>query len=127
MSTIREVNARGEITPEAATTEIVSKGVLTPTPEDPLLRTVERVLGVDGSNSGQYAVKIQDILDWAKGITEDHSPENIAWVIRDLEMKIGSPSLSEKMVDYMHSYVGLMDKKVDIDKKLKRYNPYASE
>lgn len=111
---------------ESPVIDMENKGVLTPSPEDPLISSVHQVLGVENDGDKfKYDLKAKEILNWAKGQTEDHSPENIKWIIRDMEMKIGASAVGERMIDYLHSYIGLAEQKKDIDKKLKKYNPFS--
>lgn len=111
---------------QAPLVNLDDKGVLTASPEDPLLPCVHQVMGIDtDGDKAKYDLKAKDILEWAKGQTEDHSPENLKWIIRDMEMKIGSPAVGERAIDYLHSYIGLSEQKRDIEKKLKKYNPFS--
>ena len=106
--------------------KIDDKGVLTTSPEDPLIPHVFSMMGVDNDgDKSKYDLKAKDILQWAKSQTEDHSPENLKWIIRDMEFKIGSPGVGEKMIDYLHSYIGLATQKEEVDKKLKKFNPFS--
>jgi len=89
---------------------------------DPLYTATEQVLGVEtSSQKARYETKLQTILEWAKLQTEDHTPEGIKWAIRDLQMKIGSPSAGESHIDYLYSFVSLSSKKKEIDKQLEKY------
>lgn len=115
-----------EMIDETPVVNMEDKGILTVSPEDPLLQHVFSMMGVDkDGDKSAYDLKAKDILKWAKSQTEDHSPENLKWIIRDMEFKIGSPGVGEKMIDYLHSYIGLATQKEEVDKKLKKYNPFS--
>lgn len=125
MAEIRDVS-NGEVVEATKPLNPQSKGVLDVPASDPLEAEVGQFFGLETeSDKTRYEGKIKDVLAWAKSQTEDHSPENLKWVLRDLEFKMGSPALGEKMIDYLHSYVGLVKQKEEVESKLKKYNPYA--
>lgn len=79
---------------------------------DPLEVATNQVLGIEtDSEKARYDSKIKDIVNWAKNVTEDHTPEGIKWAIRDMQMKIGSPRVGESFIDYLHSYIALATQK----------------
>jgi len=126
MAEIREVNDRGEVV-EQPKTEVKTTGQVLEVPAlDPLEVATHQVLGLEtDSDKSRYDAKVKTIVEWAKQVTEDHTPEGIKWAIRDMQMKIGSPKVGESFIDYLHSYVALATQKKDIDSKLKKYNPYG--
>lgn len=125
MAEIRTVTESGDILTEMKSQpnpQTVLSGPVT----DELEGAVHQLLGIETeSDKSRNSEKVQAIVSWAKTQTEDHSPENIKWIIRDLEFKVGSPGIGEKMIDYLYSYVGLIDQKKEIETKLKKYNPYG--
>lgn len=125
MAEIRDV-VDGQPVQAEKPTDPQSKGVLDPPVDDPIVNDISNFFGIETESErlGQKD-KLDTIIKWAKSQTEDHSPENIKWVIRDLEFKLGSPGIGEKIIDYVYQYVGLVGQKQDIDSKLKKFNPYA--
>lgn len=71
-------------------------------------KAIFQVVGLDDSNKqSAYRHKAQTLLEYAKSQTEDHSPENLKWIIRSLELKLGTPPLAEKRVNYLARYAWL--------------------
>lgn len=71
-------------------------------------KAIFQVVGLDDSNEqSAYRHKAQTLLEYAKSQTEDHSPENLKWIIRSLELKLGTPPLAEKRVNYLARYAWL--------------------
>lgn len=71
-------------------------------------KAIFQVVGLDDSNEqSAYRHKAQTLLEYAKSQTEDHSPENLKWIIRSLELKLGTPPLAEKRVNYLARYACL--------------------
>lgn len=125
MAEIREV-VDGKVVepPKSVTPE--GKGVLDTPAVEPLENELTSFFGLEtASEQSRYSEKLKDVLAWAKSQTDDHSPENIRWVIRDLEFKLGSPGVGEKIIDLVHQYIGLSNQKSEIDSKLAKMNPYA--
>ncbi len=77
---------------------------LTPTLE---IAAVADVLGISKEDMGLYDDKLQDLLKYAKMKTDDYSQEGIKWALRSLEISLNSPSVGEKMIDYLHRYAYL--------------------
>jgi len=126
MAEIRDVNEKGEVIEKEEPKQPKTTGEVLEVVDDPLLIATEQVFGVEtASQKARYDTKLGMIKEWAKLQTEDHTPEGIKWAIRDLQMKIGSPSAGESPIDYLYSYVALSSQREEIDKKLKKYNPYG--
>lgn len=125
MAEIREVDEKGElVVKEQPVVKTTAEVIDTPS-LDPLEVATHQVLGLEtDSQKSRYDSKVKSIVNWAKQVTEDHTPEGIKWAIRDMQMKIGSPRVGESFIDYLHSYIALATQKKDIDSKLKKYNPY---
>lgn len=77
---------------------------LTPTLE---IAAVADVLGISKDDMGLYDDKLQVLLEYAKAKTSDHSQEGLKWALRSLEISLNSPSVGEKMIDYLHRYAYL--------------------
>lgn len=81
---------------------------------------VRQVLGLDEKESIKNKDKIQTILNWARTQTKDHSPENIKWAIRDMEVRLGS-SFAEPKINRVARYAYLAMEKNKIDGELKSF------
>lgn len=59
------------------------------------------------SEMASYKDKLNVLIDYAKTKTDDHSPDGIKWALRQLGMKLGTPPLGEKLINYLHIYAKL--------------------
>jgi len=73
------------------------------------------------SEIGEYMDKINTLLDYAKSQTTDHSREGLLWAIRDLEYKVGTPELGEKLINYLSKYAYLKLEQKKLDEEVKKY------
>lgn len=76
------------------------------------------VLGLTDEEVGKYQDKIDTLIEWAKTKTDDHSLENLKWVIRDLGFSLGSPPLGQKLVNWLAEYAYLSKESQSIKKRL---------
>lgn len=81
-------------------------------------KSIASLFDISDADMGRYEDKISDLLEWAKTKTEDHSQEGLKWAIRDLELKLNTPSIGEKMIDYMHrfAYLDMEESKIKEEK-----------
>ena len=90
------------------------------TPSDEIFqREIGKVLGVEDKQFGKYQPDLKILLDYAKTQTTDHSPENLKWVIRSLELKLGTPHFAEDKVKFITRYAYLLkeEKRITNEKK----------
>lgn len=100
-------DAGQEVTPSAEPME--SKQIVGGVFPELELKAVADVMGLEKeSERGRYADKLNTLLEYAKGQTSDHSPENLKWIIRSLELKLGTPPLAEKRISYVARYAYLL-------------------
>jgi len=91
-----------------------------PVSEEMTQRAVEQVLGLDeNGNSGKFKNEVRTLIEYAESQTKDHSPESIKWVIRELELKVGTPPFGEHRVRYLarYAYLNMEGKKIEEEKK----------
>lgn len=133
MSQIRNVDSQGRIVEPAAVDEKPTAKTLIENAdnvrsmvvggeplEDALLKAVEQVMGLDNdSERHRYASKVRTLLDWAKQQTKEHTPENIMWAIRSLELKTGTPPLAEKRINYIARMAYLLSEGKKIEGEIK--------
>jgi len=85
-------------------------------------RSVAEVMGIeDSAERNRASDKIQILIEYAKTQTKDHSPEGIKWAIRNLELKLGTPPLSEKRINYVAQYAYLLLEKRKIEKDIRSF------
>lgn len=83
-------------------------------------KAIHQVMGFEReSDAHLYKHDIQILLDYAKSQTKDHSPENLKWIIRSLELKLGTPPLAEKRIKWLarYAYLSMESKKIEDEKK----------
>lgn len=109
----KEVNTSSKIDTEAP--QQVSGPALPRLLED----SVAELLGIeDSAEKNRSMDKIQTLIEYAKSQTTDHSPENIKWAIRHLEIKLGTPPLAEKRINWLSRYAYLLSEKKKLDNEL---------
>ena len=73
------------------------------------------------SEMASYKDKLNTLIDYAKLKTDDHSPDGIKWALRQLGMKLGTPPLGEKLINYLHVYAKLYLQGRRIEEAKNRY------
>lgn len=91
-----------------------------PVGEDISLRAISQITGNENEIS-QYNSELKTLLDYAKTQTKDYSPENLKWVIRQLELKTGTPPFGEKAIKYLARFAFLSLEQQKINKELESY------
>ena len=84
--------------------------------------SVEQAMGLESQEDmHRYQDKVDILVEYTKSQTKDWSPESIKWVIRSLEMKLGTPPFSEKRINYVAQYAYLMMEKRKLDSDIKSF------
>jgi len=79
-----------------------------PVGEQLIRSSVEQVMGLESyEDKHRYRDKIDTLIEYSKSQTKDWSPESIKWVIRSIELKLGTPPFSEKRINYVAQYAWL--------------------
>ena len=127
MGEIRQVDSDGKIVEPAATTSEPKDTPITTggTPVELLEPIVHRIMGLEDADKLDYRDKVQILIDFAKQQTDDHSPENIGWVLRDFDMRLGSGPFAEKRINYVANYAKLKMHRASIDEEIKKINKNA--
>lgn len=119
---IRDVDDKGEIVAQPSEKPMESKSVESAVLPEIEAKSVASVLGIEtDSEMARYQDKIGTLLEWAKQQTTDHSPESLKWAIRSLELKLGTPPLSEKRINYVARYAFLSLQERAIAKEKQQY------
>jgi hypothetical protein len=88
--------------------EAPKEGISAPVGEELIRSSVEQVMGLEESgDKHRYRDKVDTLIEYAKTQTKDWSPESIKWVIRSIELKLGTPPFSEKRINYVAQYAWL--------------------
>jgi len=85
--------------------------------ELPLETSIARMMNLNDSEVGGYSAKLQTLAEYAK-----QSGENPLWALRDLELRIGTPPLGMKMIDWLSKYAFLRLEQRKLNKELEMFN-----
>jgi len=110
-----EGSAPGEVVAEEAPKPINSeKNVSAPPIPEVEITAIAEYMDIDRKEATKYAEEVQSLIEWAKRQTADHSIENLKSMIRGLELRIGTPPISEKRISYMarYAYLDMQDRKI---------------
>ena len=87
--------------------------------------SIAEVMGIeDSAERNRSAEKIQTLLEYAKSQTKEQTPENIKWAIRNLEMRLGTPPLAEKRINWVARYAYVLMEKKKLDKELMSFEQF---
>lgn len=91
-------------------------------PDELNQREIGRVLGVENDGDfNKYQPNLKTLLDYAKTQTTDHSPENLKWIVRSLNAKLGSPPFGEDRVKFITRYAYLLTEEKRIANERKKF------
>lgn len=91
-------------------------------PDEINQKEIGRVLGLENeSDFNKYQPNLKTLLDYAKTQTTDHSPENLKWIIRSLNAKLGSPPFGEDRVKFITRYAYLLSEEKRISNERKKF------
>ena len=93
-----------------------------PIREDLEIKAMLDVLGLEEKERTQYNDKLQTILEYAKMKSTDHSFEGLKWAVRNLGLKLGTPDIGEKLVNYLHRYAYLELEGMKIEKEKQKFH-----
>ena len=122
---IKVVNTEGKIVEPAVSTEHSVEGsVMSSTAQ--LEQTVLKVLGMENTSSTvAYSDEISSIIDYAKAQSKEPlTPDRLAWIVRELDMTIGSSPFAEKRIYRVARFTTLNKQKADIEKELNSFRNY---
>jgi hypothetical protein len=86
-----------------------------------LINSIGQMFDLKPSEIGLFSDKIGTLLEYAKSQTEDQSREGLMWAIRELQYKVGTPPLGEKMINYLNKYAYLKLEENKIREEIKKY------
>lgn len=82
--------------------------------------SIHQILELDGdADKSKYSNEIKTLYNWVKTQTDDLSPENIKWIVRELQLKLGTPPFGEDRVKFLSrfAYLDMEGKKIDKEKE----------
>lgn len=89
--------------------------------ENILRNEVAELFDFKPTDTKMYRQKLDTIIEYAKTKTDDHSPQGIKWAVRSLGLKLGTPPLAEKLVEYLYRYAYLALEGNRIDEQKQRF------
>jgi len=85
-------------------------------------KAIGQVLGLETSSQlSKYSDNLKTLVEYAKSQTEDHSPENLKWVIRSLKANLGSAPFGEDNVKFISRYCYLLNDERRIKEERKKF------
>jgi len=86
------------------------------------MRAVHQALGLENDgDKNRFKHEVDTILRWAQENAKGKDPEDLKWAIRSLELRVGTPPLSENRVRYLARYAFLAGEHKNIEKQLKAF------
>ena len=79
-----------------------------PIAEDLEPKAIADLLGIEQKEMLKYDDNIKTLIEYAKTLTENDTIEELKWVIRELENKVGTPPFLEDKVNYLARYAYLV-------------------
>lgn len=78
---------------------------------------IKQVLEVDRDDQ-QYDDDIKVLVKWAKQQTDSKDPQDLKWAIRDLRMRLGTPSFGDSIKHLTRfAYLDLEEKRIKSEKQ----------
>lgn len=119
---IKVVNSKGEEVKNSSVPVEPKETISGIQPDELNQREVGKVLGLENeSDFNKYQLDLKILVDFAKTQTTDHSPENLKWVIRSLEMRLGTPPFAEDRVKFITRYAYLVTEEKRIKEERKKF------
>jgi len=115
-----EIKIVGEI-PESKPMEPAKDAVMGGIPMETEKKIISEMYGLDEIEAKRSDEKINTLLEYAKSQNKELTPEALRWTLRELELKLGTPPISETMINYMARYAYLMTDKKKIEEELKKF------
>ena|SRR3990167_843019 len=88
---------------------------------DLLIQSVGQIFNMRPQEIQNQKDKINLLIDYAKTVSENHSPEDLKWAIRALQSRVGTPPLGEKWLPYLSKYAWLKLDEVRLKKEVEQY------
>ena len=123
MSTIQIVNEDGTPKAQEQPKELTTPPTMTgPVFQELELKAVGEAMGMESEQErSRYQAKLETIRDYAKQMTGSNDIEGLRWAIRELQLKLGTPPLSEKRIDYVARYAYLLTQEHSIKREIERF------
>lgn len=86
-----------------------------------LVDSVAKMFDLKPSETSQYKSKINTLIDYAKTKVDEPTSDNIIWAIRNLGLKLGTPPLGEKLINYLTQYAFLELETRKLEDKKRRF------
>lgn len=80
---------------------------------------IGQVLNIGSDEISEGREKIDSIVRWAKTQSEDHSFQNLKWIVKQLEMKLGTPDFGESRLTKVSrfAFLDMEGKRIEMEKE----------
>ena len=86
------------------------------------LNAMADAMGIENrSERGLYSDELKTLLQYARSNASSDSQESLKWAIRKLEIKLGTPPLSENKIRFIRNYAYLLMEEQRIKGRLKNF------
>ncbi len=114
---IKIVDEKGQETPKPEPVNVTPPNGLD-APINMGEQAVADIMGIERNEMGKYGDKIALLLRFAKQQDPQASPEKIKWIVRDLDMRLGTAPMAQRRIDYVARVAYLRMQKQSIDNEL---------
>lgn len=111
---------------EAPKEHISQNNISAPVTEELQKDAIYRVMGLEKyDDQHRYKNDVDLLLRWVKETTPNASREDIKYYLRELEVKLGSPPLTERKVSFLarYAYLDMEQKRLEKEKKALQNQP----
>lgn len=99
---------------------------VTPSGDELALSHLVASLNIEPKDIKDAEQSLCNILSYLKSEHKDLSPENIDWIISDLQARLGTPPFGVKWADHLSKYAFLVTEKARVEEELKEVVKHGS-
>jgi len=86
-------------------------------------KAIQQALGLENDgDKTKYKHEVDLLLQWAKENAKGKTPDDLKWAIRTLELRVGTPPISENRVRYLAQYAYLASEHKRIENDMKKFH-----
>jgi hypothetical protein len=88
---------------------------------DLLIQSVGQIFDLRPREIQGSKERLNLLIEYAKSVTTDHTPEGLKWAIRNLQSRVGTPPLGERWLPYLSKYAYLKLESIKLQKEVENY------
>lgn len=103
---------------EAANEESLPQQVLDGATPDMINDIVVKQVLEIGRDDAEYDDEVKILVEWAKGQIDGDDPMDLKWAVRDLRMRLGTPTLGDPIKHLARfAYLDMEEKRIKAEKR----------